>query len=148
MQDTLSNFSFDPVVFSPGDVALDNEDMASLDKLSEMLNSREQLHLSFCAPSTWQDWSVKFGTPITAKESTPEEADSTQANASQLSAEPLVEVVVTPEQAVSLKEIANERSEAVKAHLINKGVQTGQVILCEGQFDQTNKELPQMNIAI
>lgn len=148
MQDTLSNFSFDPVVFSPGDVALDNEDMASLDKLSEMLNSREQLHLSFCAPSTWQDWSVKFGTPITAKESTPEETDSTQANASQLPVEPLVEVVVTPEQAASLKEIANQRSEAVKEHLINKGVQTGQVILCEGQFDQTNKELPQMNIAI
>lgn len=148
MQDTLSNFSFDPVVFSPGDVTLDNEDMASLDKLSEMLNSREQLHLSFCAPSTWQDWSVKFGTPIAAKESTPEEADSTQANASQLPAEPLVEVVVTPEQAASLKEIANERSEAVKEHLINKGVQTGQVILCEGQFDQANKELPQMNIAI
>lgn len=148
MQDTLSNFSFDPVVFSPGDVALDNEDMASLDKLSEMLNSREQLHLSFCAPSTWQDWSVKFGTPITAKESTPEEADSTQANASQLPVEPLVEVVATPEQATSLKEIANQRSEAVKEHLINKGVQTGQVILCEGQFDQTNKELPQMNIAI
>lgn len=157
MQDTLSNFSFDPVVFSPGDVALDNEDMASLDKLSEMLNSREQLHLSFCAPSTWQDWSVKFGAPITAKESTleksakestPEEADSTQSNASQLPAEPLVEVVVTPEQAASLKEIANQRSEAVKEHLINKGVQTGQVILCEGQFDQTNKELPQMNIAI
>lgn len=148
MQDTLSNFSFDPVVFSPGDVALDNEDMASLDKLSEMLNSREQLHLSFCAPSTWQDWSVKFGTPITAKESTTEEADSTQANASQLPVEPLVEAVVTPEQAASLKEIANQRSEAVKEHLINKGVQTGQVILCEGQFDQTNKELPQMNIAI
>ena len=157
MQDTLSNFSFDPVVFSPGNIALDNEDMASLDKLSEMLNSREQLHLSFCAPSTWQDWSVKFGTPITAKESTleksakestPEEADSTQANASQLPAEPLVEVVVTPEQEASLKEIANERSEAVKEHLINKGVQSGQVILCEGQFDQTNKELPQMNIAI
>lgn len=159
MQDTLSNFSFDPVTFSPGDVALDAAAMASLDKLSEMLNSREQLHLSFCAPSTWQDWSVKFGSPITSEKLpgtsekpkeklTSDETASSQANVSQPLAEPRVELAVAPDQAAALKEIANQRSEAVKEHLINKGVQTGQVILCEGTFDQTNKELPKMNIAI
>ena len=157
MQDTLSNFSFDPVVFSPGDVALDAAAMASLDKLSEMLNSREQLHLSFCAPSTWQDWSVKFGPPVTVQEGASEkpteklasnEADSTQENDTLSAAKASVELEVELEQAAVLKEIANQRSEAVKEHLINKGVQTGQVILCEGKFDQANKELPKMNIAI
>ena len=148
MQDTLSSFSFDPVVFTPGKTELDTAAMTSLDKLSAMLNSREQLHLSFCAPSTWQDWSVKFA-PSSSGQATDEsdakeesKKDSTQTN--KLPAEP----VVTPEQVDALKAIADQRSDVVKQYLIDKGVQTGQVILCEDQFDQANKGLPQMNIAI
>jgi hypothetical protein len=58
------------------------------------------------------------------------------------------EPVVTAEQVDALKAIADQRSDTVKEYLIDKGVKTGQVILCEDQFDQTNKGLPQMNIAI
>jgi hypothetical protein len=149
MQDTLSNFSFDPVVFTPGETELDAGAAASLDKLSAMLNSREQLHLSFCAPSTWQDWSVKFA-PSAASE---QQADKTaedeaqKEDSSQIGESP-AEPVVTAEQVDALKAIADQRSDAVKQYLIDKGVKTGQVILCEDQFDQTNKGLPQMNIAI
>lgn len=55
---------------------------------------------------------------------------------------------MTAEQVDALKAIADQRSDTVKQYLIDKGVKTGQVILCEDQFDQTNKGLPQMNIAI
>ena len=147
MQDTLSSFSFDPVVFTPGKTELDTAAMTSLDKLSAMLNSREQLHLSFCAPSTWQDWSVKFGPPSSgqaADESDVKEESNENSAQNKSPAEP----VMTVEQVDALKAIAAQRSDAVKQYLIDKGVKTGQVILCEDQFDQTNKGLPQMNIAI
>ncbi len=147
MQDTLSSFSFDPVVFTPGETELDAGAAASLDKLSAMLNSREQLHLSFCAPSTWQDWSVKFGPPSSgqaADESDVKEESKENLAQNKSPAEP----VVTAEQVDALKTMADQRSDVVKQYLIDKGVKTGQVILCEDQFDQTNKGLPQMNIAI
>lgn len=147
MQDTLSSFSFDPVVFTPGKTELDTAAMTSLDKLSAMLNSREQLHLSFCAPSTWQDWSVKFGPPSSgqaADESDVKEESNENSAQNKSPAEP----VMTVEQVDALKAIADQRSDVVKQYLIDKGVKTGQVILCEDQFDQTNKGLPQMNIAI
>lgn len=147
MQDTLSSFSFDPVVFTPGKTELDTVAMTSLDKLSAMLNSREQLHLSFCAPSTWQDWSVKFGSP-SSDQATDESDVKEESKENSAQNKSPAEPVVTAEQLDALKAIADQRSDAVKQHLIDKGVKTGQVILCEDQFDQTNKGLPQMNIAI
>jgi len=149
MQDTLSNFSFDPVVFTPGETELDAGAAASLDKLSAMLNSREQLHLSFCAPSTWQDWSVKFA-PSAASEQQADKATEGEAQKedSKQDSESTAQPEITAEQVDALKVIADERSDTVKQYLIDKGVKTGQVILCEDQFDQTNKGLPQMNIAI
>ncbi|MEH6617088.1 MAG: hypothetical protein V7699_04560, partial [Porticoccus sp.] len=57
-------------------------------------------------------------------------------------------IVIDPEQVASLKALANQRGEVVKGHLISMGVQGGQVVLCDGAFDENNKELPQMDIAI
>lgn len=149
MEDTLSSFSFDPVVFTPGETGLDAGAAASLDKLSAMLNSREQLHLSFCAPSTWQDWSVKFAPSVASEQPADKTADNKapKEDSKQTTGSP-VQPAVTPEQVDTLKAIADQRSDVVKQYLIDKGVKTGQVILCEDQFDQTNKGLPQMNIAI
>ncbi len=150
MQDTLSNLSFEPIGFSPGDIVLDSVAIANLDKLSSMLKSREQLHLSFCAPSTWQDWSARFAPQALSSD---EKLAGVGVEASSDSSEhpvlPEKEVPeVTKEQIVSLKLLANQRSDAVKEYLVNEGVQSGQIILCEGGFDQTNQMPPQMHIAL
>ncbi|MEH6467504.1 MAG: DUF748 domain-containing protein, partial [Porticoccus sp.] len=144
MQDTLSSLNFEPVSFAPGETALDTVAIASLDKLSEMLSSRQQLHLSFCAPSTLQDWSVMFAPPVVSEAKNQDEKK--QADASNTAKEPVI--VIDPEHVASLEVLANQRGEVVKGHLISMGVQTGQVVLCDGAFDENNKELPQMDIAI
>lgn len=143
LQDTLSNLTFEPILFVPGDTALTVDAVANLDKLSELLGSREQLSLSFCAPSTWQDWSVKFA-PVEPEGGGKVDDKSTSQEAH--SKTPVE--VVTPEQVAALKQMSNQRSDVVKEYLVNKGVQSGQVILCEGDFTQENKGLPQMDIAI
>ena len=144
MQDTLSSLSFEPVLFVPGEAVLDAVAIASLDNLSGMLGNRQQLHLSFCAPSTLQDWSAVFAPSVVSEAKNQDEKKHEDApNAEK---EPVI--VINPEQVVSLKALANQRGEVVKGHLIRKGVQGGQVVLCEGAFDDKNKELPQMDIAI
>ncbi|MDX2464877.1 MAG: DUF748 domain-containing protein [Porticoccus sp.] len=150
MQDTLSNLSFESIGFSPGDIVLDSEAIANLDKLSSMLKSREQLHLSFCAPSTWQDWSAKFAPQVLlSDEKLTDVGVETSSGSLGHSVSPEKEVPeVTKVQIVSLKLLANQRSDAVKEYLVNEGVQSGQIILCEGGFDQTNQMPPQMHIAL
>jgi len=114
-----------------------------------MLNSREQLHLSFCAPSTWQDWSAKFASSAALEQQSDKSSEGeAQKEDSKQGLESTAQPEITDEQVDALKAIADQRSDAVKQYLIDKGVKTGQVILCEDQFDQTNKGLPQMNIAI
>tara|TARA_R110000822_G_scaffold187752_18_gene326797 strand:+ start:9922 stop:12861 length:2940 start_codon:yes stop_codon:yes gene_type:complete len=151
MKNTLSNLNFEPVLFAPGESELDAEAIASLDKLSEMLNSRQQLHFSLCAPSTLQDWSVKFSPPVVPEEK--KKAEQTQAGIQEDAGllgftQQIPVVMITPEQEAALKSLANQRSEAVKRHLLNGGVQTGQVIPCDAVFDKNNKDLPQMDIAL
>lgn len=143
LQDTLSNLSFEPVMFDPGAISLSDAAMANLDKLSEMLISREQLALSFCAPSTWYDWAAKYAPDELTRAA---EGDDTEASEAETSEVPAA--VVSPEQRATLKLLANQRSDVVKEYLIGKGVKGGQVILCEGDFEQSNKALPQMDIAI
>jgi hypothetical protein len=143
LQDTLSNLSFEPVKFAPGETLLNEAAVANLDKLSEMLLNREQLTLSFCAPSTWYDWAARYA---------PDELERAAAGDDTLDAEAATSEepapVVSPEQRAALKYIANQRSDVVKEYLIGQGVKTGQVILCEGDFEPNNKALPQMDIAI
>lgn len=147
LQETLSNLTFEPILFVPGDTTLAIEATANLDKLSELLTTREQLSLSFCAPSTWQDWSAKFA-PVESESGSKVDDKSTRQDAVQeASSKPPVEMV-TPEQVAALKQMSNQRSDVVKEYLVNKGVQSGQVILCEGDFTRENKDLPQMDIAI
>jgi hypothetical protein len=147
MQDTLSNLNFEPVLFAPGEAELDAAAISSLDKLSEMLGSRQQLHLSFCAPSTRQDWSVKFAPPVDPEEQKHAEASAGVGGLAGATQQ-YPAIVIAPEHEATLKALANQRSETVKGHLISAGVQPGQVILCDGAFEKNNIELPQMDIAI
>ncbi len=143
--DSLANLSFQPVPFAPGLVALSDPAQENLDKIAAMLQARQQLHLVFCAPSTRQDW-VSVYAPESLNEKAEAEAEDTAKKGEAAEATP--EPVITPEQEVAMKQLADQRTEAAKAYLVDTGVKPGQMILCTGAFEKALDKLPEMTISI
>lgn len=145
VQDSLASLAFQPVAFAPASAELDAPAVANLDKLAQMLQSRQQLHLVFCAPATRQDWITSFAPEQakqdqadTAAEKTPDKTDK----------EAAAEPVITAEQVVAMVALANQRTEVAKARLVDAGVKPGQVIPCSGAFEQARNSAPEMAISI
>ena len=132
--DSLAGMGFESVVFEPGTAALDEAGEANLDRLSDMLQKRQQLQLVFCAPTTLQDWAALFS---------PDELASLQSSVENA---PLSET--TAEQSAELTALANQRTDSAKQYLIDRGVDPGQMVLCTGKFDQSNSQRPEMSITV
>ena len=132
--DSLAGMGFEPVVFEPGTAALDDTGEANLNRLSDMLQKRQQLQLVFCAPTTLQDWAAQFS---------PDELTSLQS-----SVENPQLPDITVEQSAELAALANQRTVVAKQYLIDHGVTPGQIILCTGKFDQRSTLRPEMSITI
>ena len=132
--DSLAGMGFEPVPFEPGTAALDEAGEANLNRLSDMLQKRQQLQLVFCAPATLQDWAAQFS---------PDELASLQS-----SGENPQLPDITAEQSAGLAELANQRTVVAKQYLIDHGVTPGQIILCTGKFDQRSTLRPEMSITI
>ncbi|WP_438958238.1 DUF748 domain-containing protein, partial [Porticoccus sp.] len=132
--DSLAGMGFEPVPFEPGTAALDEAGEANLNRLSDMLQKRQQLQLVFCAPATLQDWAAQFS---------PDELTSLQS-----SGENPQLPDITAEQSAGLAELANQRTVVAKQYLIDHGVTPGQIILCTGKFDQRSTLRPEMSITI
>ena len=132
--DSLAGMGFEPVVFEPGTAALDDTGEANLNRLSDMLQKRQQLQLVFCAPATLQDWAAQFS---------PDELANLQS-----SVENPQLPDITVEQSAELAALANQRTVVAKQYLIDHGVTPGQIILCTGKFDQRSTLRPEMSITI
>ncbi|TNE82250.1 MAG: DUF748 domain-containing protein [Gammaproteobacteria bacterium] len=148
VQDGLANLSFQSVVFAPGQALLDSAARENLDRLSEMLQSRQQLHLVFCAPSTRQDWAVKYVPDTAGQDEASRQQPETGTGDADGKAETLPEPEITPEQVTAMTDLAEQRAETVKAYLVDAGVKPGQVILCTGSFEQGRDKVPEMSISI
>ncbi|MEZ5530374.1 MAG: DUF748 domain-containing protein [Porticoccaceae bacterium] len=147
----LANLAFQSVIFAPGAAELDVPARENLGKLTEMLLNRQQLHLVFCAPSTLQDWQAAYA---------PEQLDQPEGNGKksedvqrqgeatgEASSESVVPEI-TDEQQASLVLLADRRTEAAKAFLVDAGVKPGQVIPCTGEFQVGKDSAPEMTISI
>jgi len=132
--DSLAGMGFEPVVFAPGTAALDDAGEANLNRLSDMLQKRQQLQLVFCAPATLQDWAAQFS---------PDELASPQS-----SEENPPPPDITAEQSAGLAALANQRTAAAKQYLIDRGIDQGQMVLCTGKLDQTSTLRPEMSITV
>ncbi|MFT6419751.1 MAG: hypothetical protein ACJAWP_000866 [Porticoccus sp.] len=132
--DSLAGMGFEPVVFEPGTAALDDTGEANLNRLSDMLQKRQQLQLVFCAPATLQDWAAQFS---------PDELANLQS-----SVENPQLPDITVEQSAELAALANQRTVVAKQYLIDHGVTPGQIILCTGKFDQRSTLRAEMSITI
>jgi len=139
----LADLAFQPVAFAPGSAALDDAGRQNLDRLAEMLQSRQQLHLVFCAPSTLPDWRATYA-PEAKGDENGEKAVSDDSAAAGEDTEP----AVTPEQVAAMKALADQRTETAKEYLVDAGVEPGQVILCTGDFEQSRDQAPEMAISI
>jgi len=143
VENSLASLAFQPVAFAPGLATLDAPALENLKTLAEMLQNRQQLHLVFCAPATLQDWRANFAPDEPSQEKT-EETQRESTDKPEAAPEP----VITPEQATAMTALADQRTEATKAYLVNAGVKPGQVIPCSSFFDQARDSAPEMTITI
>ncbi|TNF07340.1 MAG: DUF748 domain-containing protein, partial [Gammaproteobacteria bacterium] len=143
--DSLANLSFQPVPFTPGLAALSDPAHESLNKIAAMLQARQQLHLVFCAPSTRQDWMSVYA-PDGLKNTDKAEQKDADKNVQEEAVDP--EPVITPEQVAAMALLADQRTEAAKAYLVDAGVKPGQMILCTGAFEKALDKPPEMAISI
>ncbi|WP_461517332.1 DUF748 domain-containing protein [Porticoccus sp.] len=143
VENSLASLAFQPVAFTPGLATLDAPALENLKTLAEMLQSRQQLHLVFCAPATLQDWRASFAPAVPSQEKN-EEAQPDSADKAEATPEP----VITPEQVAAMTALADQRTEAAKAYLVDAGVKPGQVIPCSSAFEQARDSAPEMTITI
>jgi outer membrane protein OmpA-like peptidoglycan-associated protein len=152
---SLADLAFQPVTFAPGAAELDVPARENLGKLTEMLLNRQQLHLVFCAPATRQDWQAAYAPEQLGQpdgngkkpEDGPHQGEATSEAVSEASSESAVPEI-TDEQQAALVRLADRRTEAAKAYLVDAGVKPGQVIPCTGEFQVGRDSAPEMTISI
>lgn len=105
---------FEPVLFEPGSVAVDDTAKAYLDKMTKLMNQRPGINLSVCGFANAED----------AKTFAPDLADAQIKNTSSL----------TPALQTQVAALANQRATAVKDYLIEQGVAADRLILCDGEY--------------
>ncbi|BFM18269.1 hypothetical protein R50073_44520 [Maricurvus nonylphenolicus] len=103
--DKLSSISLDPIEYPAGQAGLSSEQQAYLGKVSDLLASRPKLNLTACASSNDEDRQALQ------------------------SFNPKV-----PVQEAVLVELASQRSIQVKQALLEQGIESGRVFLCQPEF--------------
>lgn len=123
---SATQLRFEPLLFTPGQAALDRDGLARMDQLSQLLSEKQQLSMSFCPTASGADALPLLGIK------TPPEAG----------------LVLTPEQSQQLRALAKERSLVVKSELLGRGVQAKQVILCQPQLELTRFDKAELTISL
>ena len=144
--------AFEPIVFAPGSAELDDAGRAYADKVAEFLQGHPKLSLKICGRATAQDLAlvnapVSEGAQPVSKEQT---MDQPQAQAEAVP--PKVEV--TPDrqeqqvqQAETLKELAIERKNVVRAYLIeDKQIPAKRVPECRSTYQAKDQGNPRVEI--
>lgn len=121
-----------PVQFEPGSVALDGASRGYLDKLAEMLNERQAMRLNICGRAVPADRLL---------------LEPGLADANRKRKEPLPPEALEQELQQHLEQLAGQRSDQVKAHLIQR-VDASRVFLCFAKVDAQADALPRVELGL
>jgi len=125
--DLATALNFDPLVFEPGSAQLNDAHEEQLANLAKLLAERPQVHLTLCGFTNLKDRDKMFSEIIDPKKIKP----------------------ASPENLTKLKQLGNERQEAVKNHLIDIGkIEHNRLILCEPEHSDDAEALAGVEISI
>lgn len=115
---------FDPLLYQAGIDQLSGDQQQRLKSLAELLQSRQQLTLSFCPKVTAMDAMAQL----------------------QLKSLPEGGLQLTDEQKQQLLQLGNSRGVAIKRALLQQQVTTTQVVLCQVEMDLKSMAEPEVAI--
>jgi len=120
--------NFDPLIFEPGTSKLNNAQDEQLAKLAELLVERPAVHLTLCGSTNLNDRDKMFSEILDPKKAIP----------------PL-----STERMEKLKQLASERQENVKNHLVSVGkIAHDRLILCEPEHSDDADAIGGVEISI
>ena len=125
--DLATALNFDPLVFEPGSAQLNDAHEEQLANLAKLLAERPQVHLTLCGFTNLKDRDKMSSEIIDPKKIKP----------------------ASQENLTKLKQLGNERQEAVKNHLIDIGkIEHNRLILCEPEHGDDAEALAGVEISI
>ena len=107
-----------PLVFSPGQQALSEEQHAFLEELYNLMVNKADSQLKACGVATYQDLML-----------------DTQSDAD-----------ITGEQTNQLKQLAELRADALKDYLVSAGIKSSRVLLCSPELDLSRDGKPRVEL--
>ena len=123
-----TGMNFDPLVFDPGSSMLTSAHESQLSKLSELLTERPGIHLVLCGSTNLGDRDKLFSEIIDPKKAPPPPS---------------------AERLQQLKQLAMERQENVKNHLVTQGkIAHNRLILCEPEHSDQADAIAGVEISI
>lgn len=115
--DLATALNFDPLMFDPGSAKLNRASIEQLEKLSELMTERPQVHMTLCGQSSGKDANLLYP-KLKVDEKTKK-------------------IVLNHEQEARLLQLAQDRQTSIKNYLIEKkGITHDRLILCEPAYDQ------------
>jgi hypothetical protein len=134
--DLMTALRFEPLAFLPGQSTLTETSRTALDKFATMLNERPQVHLVLCGHATLADQSKLFPSKKSAGETAAASTDSKTPP-------------ITTQQRQQLNKLAQLRGDQVKQYLVEqKGVAADRLILCNPEYDASDKRSPYVELHI
>ncbi len=131
-----------PITFNPGDERMDDQGIARLSMVGELMKGRPKLKLSLCpvsAPSV--DW------PVLLERRKREELGLFYSVQKMVNAEAKPDK--TPPDASALKALAERRAHEVKTELMNRaGVEPGRLFACLPQIDGGLDAAPRVDLTL
>ena len=123
-----TGMNFDPMVFDPGSSRLTSAHESQLSKLTELLTERPGIHLVLCGSTNLGDRDKLFSEIIDPKKAPPPPS---------------------AERLQQLKQLAMERQENVKNHLVTQGnIAHNRLILCEPEHSDQADAIAGVEISI
>ena len=117
--DFATALNFDPLDFKSGESKINTVNKEQLDKLTELLNEKPQIHLTLCGATNQADLFALY-------------PDLKDEQASKDKTAPEKEIILTREYKARLKKLATERQTNSKNYLINTSkIAHHRLILCE-----------------
>lgn len=123
---SITRLRFESLYFETGQVEFTKKTQRQLLKVVDLFKDKPRLTLSFCASASGGDWLL-----LNKLEHWPEG-----------------EVRLSSAQQKHLIELALKRARAVQVFLLNKGVKSEQVILCNPEINLENHNQAEMTVGI
>jgi len=139
-------FKLQPVVFAPGSAVLDETGKQGAENYVSMLKKKSSLKIGVCGRANVQDFVALFG----SRALPPAQPVQTSATAVQ-PGQPAAAAprTISSDQAKALVELAIERTNAVRAYLVDeKGIDTDRIVQCRVTYDIKDTQPPRAQFAM